>query len=254
MIEPRRGDRRGDDARLTEDRPDPAASVRRRRLAMGAAALVLSGLLTATAPFLVVGTITPPEGDRVITVASALNADSTAWRVGMALTTFAQLFLILGFAALYARLARSRVERWAFAGLVVTVTSLVLYLPMLGVVTYVLPAVGGLVASGDADAILVLDRTWTDPFIALPFLGGLCWHVGVAAMGVAVWRSGSLSRSAGLVLLLAGLLGVPSYFDVIALQYVSTTVLAAGLVLAGASLWRSERATGERATGRPQAV
>ena len=64
-------------------------------------------------------------------VAFALGANTLAWRFSLVLAFIYFALLVLGSFALYARLARTRVERWAFAGLVVTVGFLVLYTPPL---------------------------------------------------------------------------------------------------------------------------
>lgn len=211
----------------------------RRRFRWGGAALVLSGLLFLTSSFLVVGTITPPDETRVITEASAVNANSLEWRVGMAISFASFALLMLGWFSLYGSLARTDSERWAFSGLVVTIVSLVLYLPLLGVVAYVLPAVGGLIENGQTDALLVLDQTWSDPLVILPFLGGILENVGVALMGVGIWRSGTPSKWGGIVLVAAGILGIPAFLDVVALQYISPVVFAIGLIMVGGALWRS---------------
>ena len=211
----------------------------RRWYRWGGAALVLSGLLLLTTPFLVVGTITPPDEGRVITETSAVNANSLEWRVGMSISFISFALLLLGWFALYARLARTDSERWALGGLVVTIVSLAVYLPLLGVVAYVLPAVGGLIESGQTDALVVLDRTWADPLVILPFLGGIRENVGVALMGVGIWRSGTPSRWGGIVLVAAGIIGIPGFLDVVAVQYISPVVFAMGLIIVGVALWRS---------------
>lgn len=218
---------------------DPTDGLLRRRVRLGGIGLIVSGLLFLTTPFLVVGTITPPDEIRVITETSAVNSNTFEWRLGMAIAFVANAALVLGLFALYGHLSRTDQERWALAGLVVTVVTLYLYAPLLGVAAYVLPAVGALLESGTNDAITVLDRTWTDPFIVLPFLGGILRHVGVAIMGAAVWRSGTPSKRGGIALVISGVLGVPAFLDVVAVQYVSPVVLALGLILVGAGLWRS---------------
>lgn len=218
---------------------ESSAALHSRRIRWGAAALVVSGVSFAIAAFLVVDTFTPPDETRVVTVASAVNANSTAWRVGMAVTFVAYATLVFGSFALYAALARTNAERWALAGLLTTVGAVVFYVPLLGVVAFVAPAVGALVESGNADAITVLDRTWTEPFIFLPFVAGMLQHVGVALLGVAVWRADVLTRWSGAVLVLAGILGLPAFLDVEALEWVAPLTLAAGLVFTGVSLWRS---------------
>lgn len=219
--------------------PDSSASVVRRRFRLGAAALVLGGVLYVIAAFLVADVITPPSEARVVTVASAVNANSMEWRVGMALSFVADAAVVLGWFALYAHLARTRAERWALAGLVVTVVFGALYAPLLGVVTYALPAAGALVESGGTDAMAVIDRTWTDPFIFLPFVSAILSYVGVVLMGVAVWRSGTLSKIGGIGLVFGGVLGIPAFLDVVELSLVAPVVYTIGLVLVGAALWRS---------------
>lgn len=211
----------------------------RRRFRWAGASLVLSGLLLLTSPFLIVGTITPPDEMRVITETSAVNANSIEWRVGMAISFVSFAFLMLGWFGLYARLARTDGERWALGGLIVTIVSLALYLPLLGVVAYVLPAVGGLIQSGQTDALVVLDRTWMEPLIFIPFFGGILENIGVAMMGVGIWRSGTPSKWGGIVLVAAGIIGIPAFLDVVAVQYVSPVVLAIGLIIVGVALWRS---------------
>ena len=224
------------------DRPgtsDPTDAVVRRRTRLGAVALVLGGVLTTVALFLVADVVSPPDETRVVTVESAVRANSLRWRVGMAASFLGYAALVLGAFALYAHLGRTRAERWALAGLVVTVGSLVVYLPLLGVAAYAVPAAGALIAGGETEAIAVIDRTWEDPFLFLPFVGGILENVGVALFGVAVWRSGTLSKPGEVGLLLAGVLGVPSFLDVVQLRYPAQLLLLAGLALVGASLWRA---------------
>jgi hypothetical protein len=156
----------------------------------------------------------------------------------MTLSFAALATLTVGWFALYAHLPATDMERWALGGLLVTVVPLFFYLPLLGVMAYVLPAVGGLIESNGTDAITVLDRTWESPFLILPFFGGLLWNVGVVLMGVAVWRSQTPSKWGGIMLVIAGILGVPAFLDVVVIQYVSSVILPIGLVLVGFSLWR----------------
>lgn len=208
---------------------------------MGAAALVLGGILYAIASFLVAGVITPPSETRVITVASAMNANSMEWRVGMVLSFVADASLTLGWFALYVHLARMHAERWALAGLVVIVVFGTLYAPLLGVMTYVLPAAGAIIESGGTDAMAIIDRTWADPFVFLPFLSVILSYIGVVLMGVAVWRSETLSKLGGIGLVLGGVLGIPAFLDMVELSLVAPFVYAVGAVLVGASLWRSGR-------------
>ena len=93
-----------------------------QRIRLGALALVLSGIVLVPVPFLQKNV--PTGGD--VSVAFATGANTLAWRFSLLLAFFYFALLVLGSFALYARLARTRSERWAFAGLVVTVGFLVL--------------------------------------------------------------------------------------------------------------------------------
>ncbi len=160
-----------------------------QRIRLGALALVLSGIVLVPVPLLQ-NVPTNPEQN----VAFALGANTLAWRFSLVLAFIYFALLVLGSFALYARLARTRVERWAFAGLVVTVGFLVLYIPITGFAAYVVPAVGVLIEGGHADAVEVMEQTFREPFAAVSFLSGILYYVGIVLTGVAVWRSETLWR------------------------------------------------------------
>lgn len=188
-----------------------------------------------------------------MTETSAVNANAFEWQLGMALSFAAFAALGLGLVALSAHLAGTRTERWALIGVLVTLDSLFVYLSLLGVTAFVLPAVGRLIEGGSTDAIVVLDRTWETPFLVFPFLGGLLWNVGVAIVGVAVWRSATPSTWGGIALVIAGILGIPAFLDVVVIQYIAPIVLAIGLLTTGVALWRTGR-NGEQVQPPPPRV
>ena len=67
------------------------------------------------------------------------------------LTDVSMAFFVLGVIALYAYLSRSKAERLALVGLVMTVGFLVLFLPLIGFVAYVVPAIGSLAEQGQTE-------------------------------------------------------------------------------------------------------
>jgi len=95
---------------------------------------------------------------------------------------------------LFLLLAQSptRQEKLAFAGMVVTVLFIALYLPIIGVAAYVFPAIGKLAAQGQEEMIAVMDAAFAERFIIFPFLGGILWHIGPILIGAAIWRSRTL--------------------------------------------------------------
>ena len=206
--------------------------LRARRIRPGAVALVLSGLALVPVPFLQ-NIPTNPEQN----VAFALGANTLAWRFSLVLAFIYFALLVLGSFALYARLARTRSERWAFAGLVVTVGFLVLYIAITGFAAYVVQAVGVLIEGGHADAVEIMEQTFREPFAAGSFLSGILYCVGIVLTGVAVWRSETLWRWGGLLYIVSGVVGIPAFLDVPFAQNVAPLVWAAAVV--GVSLWRS---------------
>lgn len=204
-----------------------------RRIQAGALALVLSGLALVPVPFLQNIPTAPNQN-----VAFAMGANTLGWRLSMILTFIYAALLVFGSFALYAHLARTRAERWAFAGLVVTVAFLLLSLPVGGFAAYVVPAVGVLIESGHPDAVEVLTQTFEEPFIVIPFLSGVLTNVGFVLTGVAVWRSGALWKWGALLYVTAGVAGIPAFLDVPWAQNVTPLILAAATLAVGISLWR----------------
>jgi hypothetical protein len=206
----------------------------RRRMRAGAVALILAAIASALVPLGTTGIPTNPAQN----IAFATGANSWGWRVGMMLALVYQALLVLGSLALYVHLSQTRAERWAFAGLVVTVGCTMLFVPMMGFAAFVVPAVGALIEAGHTDAVAVMDQTFREPFAILPFLGGIFVNLGLILNGVVVWRSGTLPKWAGLLLIVGGVLGVPAFLDVPQAGLVATPLTAAALITIGASLWK----------------
>lgn len=214
-----------------------------RRLRVGALALILAGIAGALVPLGTTGIPTAPEQN----VAFATGANSLGWRLAMILGLIYQTLLVLGSLALYVRVAQTRAEGWAFAGMVVTVCFTMLFVPMMGFAAFVVPAVGALIEAGHADAVAVMDQTFREPFAVVPFLGGILVNLGPILTGVAVWRSGALPKWAGLLLIGGGVLGVPAFLDVPQAQLVAPLVGGSALIAVGALLWKGPTADGIQA-------
>jgi hypothetical protein len=214
----------------------------RRSIRAGAVALILGGIAGAVVPLLTAGIPTAPEHN----VAFAQGANTLGWRLGMIVALVYQALLVLGSLALYVHLAQSSAERWAFAGLVVTVCFTMLFVPMMGFAAFVVPAVGALIEAGHADAVAVMGQTFREPFAALPFLAGILVNLGPVVNAVAVWRSGTLPKWAGLLLIGGGVLGVPAFLDVPQAQLLAPLVGGSAMIAVGVSLWKRPIAHGMR--------
>jgi uncharacterized protein DUF4386 len=210
----------------------------RRHIRAGAVALMLAGIALAMVPL---GTTGVPTNQNI---AFATGANSWGWRLAMLLALVYQAALVFGSLALYVHLSQRRASRWAFAGFVLTVGCTMLFAPMMGFAAFVVPAVGALIEAGQADAVAVVDQTFREPFWVLPFLGGIFVNLGLIFNGVAVWRSGTLPKWAGLLLIASGVLGVPTFLDVPQFQLVDPIVSGAALIWIGASLWKQATVRG----------
>jgi hypothetical protein len=156
------------------------------RIPLGALALILAGLTLAPTGLLMRGVPTAPERN----LEFAAGANSSGWRLGMALAGISLALLILGTLALYAHLSQTTEEGLAFAGLVMTIGLIALMLPATGFAAYVVPAVGRLVAQGQAEMVEVMNQTFKEPFLLIPFFSGILWNVGSALRDtVAVGRT-----------------------------------------------------------------
>ena len=220
-----------------EQRATTPSSVVSHRLTLGALALILAGVAQLPTGILRAGVPSDPARN----LEFALGANSFAYRLGMALSGVSLALFILGLMALYAYLSRTKVERLAFAGMVVTVGFLALFLPLFGFAASIVPAIGSLAQQGHPEMIQVMDQLSLEPFILIPFLAGVLWNVGCILLGIAIWRSGRLWKWIGLLFVLVGVIGIPAFLDVEVLQLVSATIFGLAQLGAGVALFRAVR-------------
>jgi hypothetical protein len=206
-----------------------------KRISLGGIALILAGLTLIPQGILTANVPSAPEQN----LEFATGANSFNNRLGMMLVGISLALFILGVFALYAHLAQTKQERVAFAGLIVTVGFLGLFLPLIGFAAYVVPAIGSLVEEGRVEMLAVMEQTFREPFILVPFFAGILWHIGNILMGIAIWRSGTLWKWGGLLFMIYGLVGIPAFLDEKVFQIVSTPLGGLAQIAVGVSLWRS---------------
>ena len=213
-----------------------------KRVSLGGIALILAGLTLLPQGILTASVPSAPEQN----VMFATGANSFGYRFSMMLVGISLPLFILGVFALYAHLSQTRQERVAFAGLIVTVGFLALFLPITGFATFVVPAIGSLVAQGHVEVVAVMDETFKEPFLPIQFFAGILWNLGNILLGIAIWRSGTLWKWGGLLFIVFGVVGIPSFLDVKTFQILSPIVGGLAQIAVGVSLWRSCRAARSR--------
>ena len=202
------------------------------RIPLAALALILAGLTLAPTGILMRGVPTAPAQNPEF----AAGANSSTWRLGMALAGVSLALLILGTIGLYAHLSQTQEEGLAFAGLVVTIGFIALMLPVSGFAAYVVPAIGRLAAQGQTETIEVMNQTFKEPFLIIPFFSGILWNVGSVLLGIAILRSGTLWSWGGVLYIAYGVLGIPAFLDVKVAQIFAPLVGGVAQIVVGFSL------------------
>lgn len=206
-----------------------------KRISLGALALILAGLMLIPQGLLTANVPSAPEQNMEF----ASGANSFGYRLSMMLVGISLALFILGVFALYAYLSQTKQEKMAFAGLVMTVGLLALFLPMTGFAAFVVPAIGALIEQGQTEMVAVMAETFKEPFLPIQFFAGILWNIGNILLGVAIWRSGTLWKWGGLLFMIYGVVGIPSYLDVKAFQIISPTMGGLAQIAVGISLRRT---------------
>jgi len=162
----------------------------------------LSGVLALVALFLrkFVGL---PIGDLA---AWAGVVASKSYLMGQYLYILAYVLPFLGFWALYMVLMQRNGEKLAFWGLVGTLVGTGLPLTTLGVFAYASPALGKLYLQGDTHLPQVITDIAMGSSMVMGLPGAIFYVSGCLLFGLAIWRSGALTRWSGVLFTLHGLL------------------------------------------------
>src|SRR5215211_1569572 len=107
--------------------------------------------------------------------------------------------LIFGVVALYAYLANFIVRTVALGAMVLSIFGIALQLIGLGVFAFAIPALSQSFLEGHSESINILDYIFEGPFRIITTLALLLYLAGFILWGVAIWRSGVLSKWAGVL-------------------------------------------------------
>jgi hypothetical protein len=177
---------------------DPAPQHAGKLVRIGILALPLAGFLALGG---LLGRYNAPN-PRVDFEKAAQVASSTGYIVSQFVGNIVGMaLLILGIFALTAHLANTRARRLALAAMILSILSVALVLPALGVTTYALPALAHAYLNGQEDAKVIADALFGNPLrnvIYIPVF--VLYAAGFILFGVAIWRSGILRKGAALSL------------------------------------------------------
>jgi hypothetical protein len=177
----------------------------------------------------------------------ARSVTSTGQAVGAYLYLAGFICLLFGLFALYGYLARTRASSWAGVGLIVSVAGIVLALPIFGVVGLANQVLSDVYLAGhkDVSSAMVLMAGGTFSNRINNYFGVIIYVslFGAIANAVAVWRSGSLPKVAG-ILVAAGFVLSMSISPFIA--WAGAVCLLIGGVWVARSVSHAPSATGAR--------
>jgi len=206
------------------------------RTRLGGLALALAGVL-----FVLYPAVRPWHDESTVDGAVA-SLGSGAW---VASHLFAMLGFLLVPLGLLAFAPAAAVTTWIGAGLT---------LPYYGAEDFGLNAVGRRAGAGDRfDVLALVDAVRYGPVAATMFaVGLLTLAVGAILAAVAVWRSGTLPRWAGVPFALGFALFIPQFYAPAAVRIAHGVLLGAGLVWLGVTVGRAAPRSVPAAAGSPR--
>jgi hypothetical protein len=172
-----------------------------KRLIICLWSLPISGILAIFALFL--RNFVGLPGENLLEWAQAVS--SNAYLFSQYMYILAYVLPFFGFWALYMYLLQHNVERLAFWGLMGTLIGTGLPLTTLGVFAYASPELGRLYLSGDTHLPQVITEIALGSSLVLGMPGAFIYVGGCTLFGIAVWKSGALTRWSGILLALHGL-------------------------------------------------
>ena len=198
------------------------------RIRLGALALVLGGVIAVVGEFMR-GPLLDPS---VNPAGFAQAAASSNWGAAWTLILLAATLSIFGTLAIYGYLAGGRADGMAFWGMVLSLAGGALFLVFTGSFAFADPVVARLYLQGNQGAIgAAVAAFYQGPATSILYPSGLIGTLGSILLGIAIWRSGTLPRWAGILFAIhTPLLAFASAFSY-------PLELLGGLALLACALW-----------------
>src|SRR2546425_2375860 len=164
------------------------------RVRLGILALPISGAIGIVS-------VLPPGVfiDPAVDPAGFAQASSTIG-LGNMIGIVSLVLLLVGAQSLYSILVDGSAGRWAFAGMILTIVGVGLFLPFAGIFAFVAPMAGRAYLNGDANAIkIIADSVAVSNSYAFLFAGlaGLFSVIGSILFGIAILRSETQPKISG---------------------------------------------------------
>jgi len=201
---------------------------------LGILALPLAGLLALVGPL---GDLVSPDPEVNPRGAAQATSTTTYFLSQFVGNVLAITLLIFGFLALFAYLVNTRGGRLTSLALVLSISGLCMFLSFVGIPAYVFPALAQEYLNGQENALQMVESIFSGNLFAIIILGGLLQFIGFVLFGLAIWRSETLPKWAGVLLAISGLiLAVPTYLPALNLLGIILLIIAGGWT--ALTVWR----------------
>jgi hypothetical protein len=207
----------------------------RARSRSGALALAVAGVL-----FVLYPAVRPWQDES--TVQGAIRAMSSgAWVAAHLFAMIGLILVALGLLAMWNAVGRTRAEPLALAAVVTAWIGVGLTLPYFGAEDFGLNAIARKAAQGQVlDLLGLVDAVRFSPVPITTFgLGLVLLAAGAVLAAVAIWRSGVLPRSSGILFAVGVALFLPQFFTPPAVRIAHGVLVAAGSIWLAVALWRA---------------
>lgn len=207
------------------------------RTRLGAASLALAAVM-----FILYPAVRPWEDESTAAGAHAAMS-SGAWVASHLVAMIGFILVPLGLLALWRLVSGTRAERIALVAAVTSWIGAGLTLPYYGAEDFGLHAVA--VKADQSDLLAIVDEFRFDPVAATLFgCGLLTLAVSGILAAIAVWRSATLPRSAGLLFAAGVTLFLPQFFTPAPVRIAHGVLLGIGLVWLAVAMWRRTGSAG----------
>lgn len=209
-------------------------SLSRRRDLLTGLAFLVAGLL-----FVIYPAVRPFSDEASLQAAAAYG--STAWVVSHSFAIFGFILIVLGQFGLFLRLQQTAAETPALIALVLSWIGAGLTLPFYGAEVFGLHAIGQRALKENNGALVSLaGAVRGEPGIWFILVGLALLGIGVIVASIAIWRSGTLTRWAGIPLAIGFALYIPQFEAPQGLRVAHGLLITIGCVLIAWALTRQE--------------
>jgi hypothetical protein len=208
------------------------------RIGLGALAFAVAGVLFVCYP-----AVRPWQDESTRDGAVAAMA-SGAWVAAHLFAMIGFILVALGLLALHSAVNPTRAERTALVAVVLSWIGAGLTLPYYGAEDFGLNAIARKAAEGQVSDLLgLVEAVRFSPVPITTFgLGLLLLAAGAVLAAVAIWRSGVLARSSGILFAAGFVLFLPQFFTPPAVRIAHGVLVAAGSIWLAVALWRASGA------------